>query len=560
MSTINVKNRHMDPLFFLRHRGLLAALAGALSLAAIPATAADWIYTVVDGDNLWDVSTRYLDTTLRYEQLRRLNNIERPRRMQPGTRIRVPMKWIRSNPAQAVVMAIGGRPTLMRHDGSQEDLDAAGATIGLGDRLRTPADSSVAVRFADGSVVTLYENSEMLFDHLSAHGETGMVDSRLRLIEGRLDTRVKPAVGPGSRFEIHTPSAISAVRGTTYRAATRESGRLSNIEVIEGRVAVAGASKSLLVRGGFGTQVRKDAAPQRPSRLLPAPQIEPYPQPIRYLNEALRWQPVDGASAYRVEIGAGTTLDVLAWGSVVQGPRVRLPDLADGEYRVRVRAIDKNGLEGRDRVIGMRFDTHPRPPVPLRPIDNGVLRGRPADLSWTASADAERYRLEIAADEGFLHDVTRLDDLDATTHVAAAFVAPGTYYWRVSSVAADGEVGPPSEIRRYQIKPVPEAVATALSESDGALVASWRPAGPAAQYQVQLANDPGFSDLQIDKVIAESQLRFEPTSGQVRYLRVRVVEDDGYLGPWGAVQRVDPPPDPTAWFVPILGVLGLLLL
>ena len=232
MSTINVKNRHMDPLVFLRLRGLRAVLAGALSLVAFPATAADWIYTVVDGDNLWDVSTRYLDTTLRYEQLRRLNNIERPRRMQPGTRIRVPMKWIRSNPARAMVAAIGGQATLMRQDGSQEDLDAAGAAIGLGDRLRTAAESSVAVRFADGSMVTLYEDSEMLFDHLSAHGETGMVDSRLRLIEGRLDTRVKPAVGPGSRFEIHTPSAISAVRGTAYRAATRESGRLSNIEVL----------------------------------------------------------------------------------------------------------------------------------------------------------------------------------------------------------------------------------------------------------------------------------------------------------------------------------------
>ena len=248
----------MDLLVSLRRRGPRAVIAGALALAGLPATAADWIYTVVDGDNLWDVSTRYLDTTLRYEQLRRLNNIERPRRMQPGTRIRVPMKWIRSNPARAMVAAIGGQATLMRQDGSQEHLDAAGAAIGLGDRLRTAAESSVAVRFADGSMVTLYEDSEMLFDHLSAHGETGMVDSRLRLIEGRLDTRVKPAVGPGSRFEIHTPSAISAVRGTAYRAATRESGRLSNIEVLEGRVAVAGASREghgVELLGGVGVGV-----------------------------------------------------------------------------------------------------------------------------------------------------------------------------------------------------------------------------------------------------------------------------------------------------------------
>jgi len=46
----------------------------------------------------------------------------------------------------------------------------------------------------------------------------------------------------------------------------------------------------------------------------------------------------------------------------------------------------------------------------------------------------------------------------------------------------------------------------------------------------------------------------------VRYLRVRSIEPDGYLGPWGTVQRIDPPPDPTAWMVPILGVLGIILL
>jgi nucleoid-associated protein YgaU len=67
----------------------LAALL--LLLASLPALSSEWIYTVVPGDNLWDFSTRYLDSTLRFESLRKLNGIEFPRRMQPGTRIRVPM-------------------------------------------------------------------------------------------------------------------------------------------------------------------------------------------------------------------------------------------------------------------------------------------------------------------------------------------------------------------------------------------------------------------------------------------------------------------------------------
>jgi hypothetical protein len=80
-----------------------------LSLLSLPAVAADWIYTVVDGDNLWDLSERYLDSQLRFEQVRKLNNVEFPKRMQPGTRLRIPMKWIRSNPVPANIAATRGR-------------------------------------------------------------------------------------------------------------------------------------------------------------------------------------------------------------------------------------------------------------------------------------------------------------------------------------------------------------------------------------------------------------------------------------------------------------------
>ena len=77
---------------------------------------------------------------------------------------------------------------------------------------------------------------------------------------------------------------------------------------------------------------------------------------------------------------------------------------------------------------------------------------------------------------------------------------------------------------------------------------------------MQVAADAAFTDLELDRVIAEPRIDLGPVSGQVRFLRVRAIEPDGYLGPWGAVQRIDPPPDPTRWLIPALGVLGILLL
>jgi len=538
--------------------GVIAFLL--LLLCSLPVPAADWIYTVVEGDNLWDLSEKHLDNQLRFEQVRRLNNVKFPRRMRPGTRLRIPMQWIRSNPVPAQIDAIQGQVELTRADGTKVADVSTGLNIHLGDSLKTGDKSSTAVVFADGTVLTLYSTSEMRFDHLSAHGETGMVDSRLHLIDGRLDTRVKPAVGPGSRFEIHTPSAISAVRGTEYRTAVTAGGESSNIEVLHGKVKVTGASRPRLVNAGFGTQIAKGKPPARPRRLLAAPKLDPVPERIRQLNWPLTWQAIKKAVGYRVEIGAGKTMDTLVWEKLVPHARMPLPGLPDGAYLIRVRGIDGEGLEGNDTIKPLLIDTHPQPPVPLNPQEGKTLRGVAAELQWTASADADRYLLEIAADKTFQNVSIRQPDLTSTRFRTDSISEPGTYYWRVTSVTADGERGPAGAVRFWHLKPVPQKVEPAVESEDDRLIASWPQASPDQSYQVQLAHDRGFKELEIDEVTSEPRIGFEQPSGGVRYLRVRSIEPDGYQGPWGTVQRIDPPPDAGAWIVPLIGVLGILLL
>lgn len=547
----------------LKHQGrcrLAVALCLLLSLTTVHAED-EWIYSVVDGDNLWDFSEKYLDSVKRFEAIRKINNVAQPRRMQPGTRLRVPMKWIRSNPVAARLESATGELQLIRAAGAVEASPSAGTEIRLGDRLKTGQGGNAVIQFADGSRLTLYAASEMRFDHLSAHGETGMVDSRLRLIEGRLDTQVNPAVGPGSRFEVHTPSAVSAVRGTEYRAAVQDSAGTSSVEVLRGKVNVAGGSKARLVAAGFGTQVAQGQPPIEPRELLPAPTLEALPDRIRELNWPIVWTPVQGARTYRFGISTRALPDVLLSDQLVERARMPLPDLPDGEYRLRVRAIDDIGLEGHDRVRDIVIDARPQPPVPLQPSDGKVQRGAPAELRWSASADADHYRLEIAADSEFASAPATYDPGAGVVFVTDAIDQPGTYYWRIASVAADGEVGPYSDTRSWVLKPIPDAVEPAVDASeDGRLHASWRRAGADQSYQVQLALDPGFGELEIDERVTEPAISFDPRAGQVRYLRVRTVEPDGYLGPWGAVQRIDPPIDRTRWIIPLIGVLGLLAL
>lgn len=541
-------------------RVLISGLIGLLLQPAV-VFSQDWIYSTVPGDNIWDISEKHLDTVMRYKQIKTINGVQAPKQMRPGTKLRIPMKWVRSNPVSAEILEVRGSGEIIRNNNDIEKNLNPGIKLNLGDQLKTGSNTTIAIQFADKSILTLHENSLIRFDHLSAHGTTGMVDTRMKLLKGRMDTRVTPAVGPGSRFEIKTPSAISAVRGTEYRAAILNAANTSNIEVLKGKVAVSGAQKKKLIKAGFGTQVAQGKAPIAARKLLAPPKLKPLPDRIRRINWMLQWDPVKGAEKYRIEVDRQADFNTLIWHELSSYTRAAFPNLPDGHYFVRIRAVDKLALEGKSVVQEIVLDAHPQPPVQLKPDENYVLRGKSPELQWTSSADAAKYRLEIASDKDFKHILLDRSDLENNHYDVAKFSAVGHYYWRLTSIAPDGEVGPVGRVRSYEIKPMPEKVSPQLQAADdGQLVATWEKGTRNQSYQVQLSYDDQFNELEFDKKTKEAKISFEPLSGQVRYLRIRSIEEDGYMGPWGTTQRVDPLPDNTWWWVPALGTLGIILL
>ncbi len=152
-------------------------------------------------------------------------------------------------------------------------------------------------------------------------------------------------------------------------------------------------------------------------------------------------------------------------------------------------------------------------------------------------------------------------NLSSNRFVPSDLSAAGLYFWRLYSIAADGETGPVGTVRSYEIKPVPEKVDPQMNVADdGKLVASWRSGTPGQVYQAQLAYDDVFSDLVFERKLNKPQVSFSAVTGQIRYLRIRAIEADGYQGAWGATQRIDPLPDKSIWLIPGIGLLGLILL
>jgi hypothetical protein len=127
-------------------------------------------------------------------------------------------------------------------------------------------------------------------------------------------------------------------------------------------------------------------------------------------------------------------------------------------------------------------------------------------------------------------------------------------------VGPDGEPGPPGEARQWQLLPLPQAPHPRVEIGDDDTVQlRWAPVTGAIGYELELAEDADFERLRLQQAVQAPGLTLPGEDHPVAYLRVRAIAADGAPGPWSAPQRIDGVSHRGAWWVVVLGLLGLLL-
>ena len=85
------------------------------------------------------------------------------------------------------------------------------------DVIETQADSRAKALFEDDSILTVGENSRVEVSEYIYDPANNQRSSVLRMIQGKARALVgKLFAGLGSRFEVHTPTAVAAARGTYF--------------------------------------------------------------------------------------------------------------------------------------------------------------------------------------------------------------------------------------------------------------------------------------------------------------------------------------------------------
>ncbi len=547
------------------HRLAPAILAALLVLPGAAHADDEFTYTVQAGDHPWNIAQRYLKDSAIALQLSRWNRIANDRRIAPGTVLRIPAQWLKLESTEVRVLSASGQATIVTGGDTARPVRNGEALHG-GAVVRTGAQSSAMLAFDDGSRVLVRQASELRLVQSDRRALDGGFIVQLELVRGALQNAVTPRTqGPRTRFEIRTPAAVAAVRGTEFRLHT-DAGTTWT-EVLHGSVELASTSGAVQAQAGFGSLARTAEAPEPTRPLLPAPTLNDLPQRIERLPIDWPLGPVAGAVAYRTELAPDTRFDTVLSDEINTLARTRVLDIADGNYLLRVRAIDSEGLEGLAAERQVVVHARPQAPALVSPIPDARTTETQPVFRWTAPDPGWNYQLEVrkadAPDTAALQ--ARATRTANGTTLASALV-PGEYLWRVASVMpATGRQGPWGDAQRFSVLPVaPEQVA--VQHEPEQVTVRW-PAVPfASGYDVQLTQDGTFLQPLASHHAGAAQQQFGALAPGSYQLRLRSVRQDGVAGPWGPVQDLEvpapPPPEPKPQpdWKPLLILLPALIL
>jgi len=133
-----------------------------------------------------------------------------------------------------------------------------GTAIQLGDIIKTGADARLRLRFVDGSILTLGENTKFSIDLFAVDATNKSRTVVLTVLEGIVNAAAAKSGESKFDYQIKTASGYSAVRGTKWIVGFRQA--LMGVYVLNGTVEMGANSGKAPVMLNSGQWASIDAA------------------------------------------------------------------------------------------------------------------------------------------------------------------------------------------------------------------------------------------------------------------------------------------------------------
>tara|TARA_R110001599_G_scaffold353840_1_gene599732 strand:+ start:13500 stop:14897 length:1398 start_codon:yes stop_codon:yes gene_type:complete len=393
------------------------------------------VYTTQPGDTLIAIARELTTSRSNWVALGKINNIGKDSNIPIGTGILIPANLLADEPASATIIARTGNVVATNINGTSITL-TVGGKLNEGSKISTAANSFLTLQLSDASRISLPSNSSVELARLRKTLYTGSPRTEIRLLQGKVVSRVSPLNTNKGQFEVSTPRSVAGVRGTYFRVGLQDKKVMT--EVLEGSVAVGlPTSTNVRILGLAKGNIITNNIVGPAIDLLAAPELKSVPSTDDGTAH-FSLQTMVGAHAYHLQIADNPQLLPLLAEQYGSADGIQIDNIAPGNYYLRLSAIDKHGLEGLPRIMAVTIKEGIIAPKQASP---SVMQSERHELvlRWPGE-NKQRYKVQVARDLEFSWLLYTSEVEGNEVH----FPRPdfGTYFARVQSINPDGSTTP----------------------------------------------------------------------------------------------------------------------
>lgn len=498
-------------------------------------------HRIVAGDTLYELARYYLDDPTQWPQFLQYNRIKNPLRLRPGSELHIPPVTL---PDIRVIFTHGDITLTTMADPTVKTLEVGdllqeGATISVG------SGSYLSLQFDDGSIVRASSDSilrvQRYRDHARVANQT-RASRTLAVEQGRLDISVTPVAATdkrkkdrANRFEVITPTAAVAVRGTRFDLSSSDTQTTSG--VTEGAVAIRQGTSTIgkqqILDKGEGIRVADGKlGPVR--KLLPAPDLSALPAHFdRADYMVLEWPGNADAASWQLRVAQDSAMQQVLLDTSTDSAQAKLTNLADGNYFFGVRAVDDQSIMGYETVRPFQLEATPAFPLYLAP-ENQQLTGSNVTLQCTPVLGASAYRIQIASGADFSSPVLDTGELDTCSYTATS-LPDGHYFWRVAAIATDDQPkqGPFSAPAQFTVKH--SQGAQDISQFASAFWVDDR----MLDYSAQISSSADFSENVTEQALTATRVPLTQLTEGTYYIRLQATDSAGFTTAFSTPRTVE---------------------
>lgn len=381
-------------------------------------------YTVRKGDTLIELADRYLQSRAHYKIVQQQNRIADPFAIPVGKIISIPRNLLKFKPANAKLISVRGQVLASASPAS------VGQILHEGVVLSTGPSSFATMLLDDGSRVSLPSNSDVRIHRLRSYVLGGSLDYDFDIAKGGARSSVAKHKSDNDRYQVRTPKAVSAVRGTDFQSRFDPDSDSDFAEVVEGALAVdAGSGADRSLPAGNGLAVKADGGVIAEALLAP-PELQ---EPGKTQADKIVTFQSGTPAGVRYTIGADSGFIEQVADVVVADGKASITDIPNGNYFVRARAISPNGIQGMPATFAFKRRLNGVTASAGQGDEGYVFR-------WMGEGEGtQRFHFQLfrnATDK-----VAMVDEAGLTSdRVTLSDLPNGDYFWRVGIVQyLDGE-------------------------------------------------------------------------------------------------------------------------